>query len=203
MSLASEGLLAREPRRFPNRRRPLPSAETLESMAVTARTLDARVLELRDALVELAQRGKPPKVQTYIDAQGWPNEKAIRARFLERYGYPPKTYALAFGACPDCKCVAICSTCETCVHRAKVQGISLLTASATVDHFLHRKIYGTGGAFERHSQKLAEQAPSSFDAAPVQEPTEGVTPREGGEHPSSPSDVTPDAAIEQRSRSPR
>jgi hypothetical protein len=128
MSLASMDLAAlpqaqagRGPRRFPNRRRPTRSLEMQQRVAATVSTLEARVLQLRDALVEQAQRGKPPKVQTYIDAQGWPNERAIRTRFLERYGCPAKAYAMAFAACPDCRCVALCSTCETCVHRAKVQ----------------------------------------------------------------------------------
>ncbi len=132
MSLASMGLhasprslTAQERRRFPNRRRPTLTPAALDAIAATARTLESRVRQLRDALVEMAQRGQPPKVQTYIDAQDWPNEKAIRARFLERYGYPPRTYALAFGACPSCRCIAINPTCETCAHRAKVQGVAL------------------------------------------------------------------------------
>ena len=112
----------RKPRHTSDRRPPLRHPEQAESIAQTARLVEQRVVQLRDALVDTAKRGGCPKVSTYIREQGWQNEGAIRARFVERYGLPAKSYALAFGPCPDCECVAICSTCEHCVERAKVQG---------------------------------------------------------------------------------
>lgn len=112
----------RTPRRTTDRRSPRVYPETVESIAETARFVETRVVQMRDALVELAKRGQSPKVATYIREQGWINESAIRARFLARYGLPPKSYALAFGACPDCECVAINASCEHCAERARVQG---------------------------------------------------------------------------------
>ncbi len=108
--------------RLTDRRRPRRHPEDLEAIAQTARLVEKRVVQMRDALVDTAKRGGCPKVSTYIREQGWMNEAAIRARFVEKYGLPAKSYAQAFGPCPDCSCVAINASCQHCVERAKVQG---------------------------------------------------------------------------------
>ena len=110
------------PRRILNRKPVTFSAAALAQQAHNAKVLDARVTELRDALVAQAQRGQSPNVRAYIDAKDWKNEGGICRRFVERYGCPPKTYALAFAACSVCACVALNATCTRCGERARIQG---------------------------------------------------------------------------------